>query len=82
MVLVVKKPPVNAGDLKDLGSVPGLGKSPGGGHGNPLQYSCLENPTDRGAWWAAVHGVAESDATEQAHTHFDTPEIYFVVVSP
>ena len=57
---VVKNPPVNAGDLKDLGSVPGLGKSPGGGHGNPLQRSCLENPMDRRAWWAAVHGVAKS----------------------
>ena len=44
----------------DLGSIPGLGRSPEGGHGNPLQYSCLENLTDRGAWWAAVHGVAKS----------------------
>jgi len=57
---VVKNPSVNAGDLKDLGSVPGLGKSPGGGHGNPLQYSSLDNPMDRRAWWAAVHGVAKS----------------------
>ena len=47
----------NAGDL---GSIPGSGRSPGGGHGNPLQYSCLENPVDRGAWWATVHGVAKS----------------------
>ena len=47
----------NAGDL---GSVPGLGRSPGGGHGNPLQYSCLETPMDRGAWWATVHRVAKS----------------------
>ena len=45
---------------EDLSSVPGLETSPGGGHGNPLQYSCLENPMDRGAWWAAVHGVAKS----------------------
>ena len=44
----------------DLGSIPGLGRSPGGGHGNPLQYSCLENLTDRGLWWTAVHGVAKS----------------------
>ena len=57
---MVKNPPVSAGDLKDLGSVPGLGKSPGGGHSNPLQYSSLDNPMDRRAWWAAVHGVAKS----------------------
>ena len=44
----------------DLGSVPGFGRSPGGGHGNTLQYSCLENPMDRGAWWATVHGVTKS----------------------
>ena len=60
MVLVVKNPPANAGDLRDMGMSPGSGRSPAGGHGNPLQYSCLENPTDRGAWWATVHGVAKS----------------------
>ena len=49
MVLVVKNPPDNAGDVRDSGSIPGFGRSPGGGHGNPLQYSCLENPQDRGA---------------------------------
>ena len=49
-----------AGDIKDTGSVPGSGRSPGGGHGNTLQYSCLENPMDRGAWLAVVHGVARS----------------------
>ena len=48
VALVVKNPPANAGDIRDVGSVPGLGRSPGGGHGNPLQYSCLENPKDRG----------------------------------
>ena len=58
--LVVKNPPFNAGDTRDAGSIPGSEKSPGGGHGNPLQYSCLENPKDRGAWQATVHGVAES----------------------
>ena len=56
---VVKNPPANAGDTGDVGSIHGLGRSPGGGHGNPLQYSCQENPMDRGAWWATVHRVAE-----------------------
>ena len=60
VVLVVKNPPANAGDVRDMGSIPGSGRSPGGGHGNPLQYSCLENPMARGAWWAAVYGVAQS----------------------
>uniref|UniRef100_A0AC11CS53 Glutathione S-transferase zeta 1 n=1 Tax=Ovis aries TaxID=9940 RepID=A0AC11CS53_SHEEP len=55
-----KNPPANAGDVRNLGSIPGSGRSPGEGHGNPLQYSCLEDPADRGAWWAAVHGVAKS----------------------
>ena len=59
-VLVVKNPHANAADIKDMGSVPRLGRSPGGGHGNPHQYSCLENPMDRGAWWAIVHRVAKS----------------------
>ena len=57
---VVKNPPANAGDVRDGGSVPGLGRSPGVGNGNPLQYSCLENPMDRGAWEATVHRVAKS----------------------
>ena len=52
-----KESTCNAGDL---GSIPGLGGSPGEGHGNPLHYSCLENPMDRGAWWATVHGIPES----------------------
>ena len=50
----------NAGDIRDIGLIPGLGRSPGEGNGNPLQYSCLENPMDRGAWWATVHWVAKS----------------------
>ena len=61
---VVKNPPANAGDVKDGGSIPGPGRSPGGGHGNPLQYSCLENPMDRGAWRATLHGITDSDRTE------------------
>ena len=56
--------PANAGKTRNLGSIPGLGRSPGGGHGNLLQYSCLENPMDRGAWRATVRGNKESDATE------------------
>ena len=62
VVLVVKNPPANAGDLRDMGLflIPGSGSSPGGGHGNPLQYSCLGNPMDGRAWWATVHGVTKS----------------------
>ena len=62
VVLVVKNLPANAGDARDVGSIPGSGRSPGGGHGNSLQYSCLENPMDRGAWRVTVHGVAQSQA--------------------
>ena len=57
---MVKNLSTNAGDIGDVGSIPGLGRSRGGGHGNPLQYSCLENPMDRGAWQATVHRVAKS----------------------
>ena len=60
VAIAARNPPANAGDAGDLGSISGLGKSPGGGHGNPLQHSCLENPTDRGAWWATVLGVTKS----------------------
>ena len=59
-MLVVKNPPANTGDLRYTDSVPGSGRSPGGEYGNPLQDSFLENPVVRGAWWATVHGVAES----------------------
>ena len=57
---MVKNMLTSAGDIRDMGSIPGSGRSPGGRHGNPLQYSCLEDPMGRGAWQAAVHGVAQS----------------------
>ena len=60
VALMIKNMPDNAGDIRDLGSIPGSEKSPGGGHSNPVQYSCLENPMDRGAWRATVHEVAKS----------------------
>ena len=58
MALVVENPAANTGDIRDAGSIPGSGRSPGEGNGNMLQYSCLENPMDRGAWWTTIHGVA------------------------
>ena len=61
---MVENLPVNVEQIRDGGLIPGLGRSPGGGHGDPLQYSCLENLIDRGALWATVHGVAELDTTE------------------
>ena len=60
MTLVVKNPPANSGDARDVVSIPDGGRSPGEGNGNPLQYSCLENPMDRGDWWAIVHGISKS----------------------
>ena len=66
---MVKDLPANAGDVKDAGSIPGSGRSPGGKKGNPLQYSCLKNLMDRGAWHATIHGVTKpSDTTEQLRT--------------
>ena len=79
--IVVKSLPANAGDKGDAGSIPGSGRSPGGGNGNLLQYSCLENSMDRGPWWAIVQGVAES-CTElsmrayHTHTHTHTLQFY------
>ena len=74
VVLVVKNPLANTGHVRDIGLIPGLGRSPRRGYGTPLQYSCLENPMDGGAWWAAVHGVAKSrtqlsDFTFTFHFH-------------
>ena len=60
MALVEKNPPANTGDLRGAGSIPGSGRAPGGGYGGPLQYSCLENPMDRGVWQATVHRVPKS----------------------
>ena len=71
---VEKNLPANSGDKRDVGSVPGWGRSPGGGHSNPLQYACLENPMDRGASWATVHGVTKSqpmtEVTQRTHCVF------------
>jgi len=72
---LVKNPPANAGDT---GLIPGLGRSSGGGNGNPLQYSCLENPMDRGGWQATVHGAAESDMTKQQSMHSWINNIEFI----
>ena len=65
VVLVVKNPPVNAGDLRDMGLIPVSGRSPGGGHGNSLQYSCLENPMDSGVWQAMVQRVTQNQTTSE-----------------
>ena len=70
VALMVKNLPASAGNIRDLGSIPGSGRSPGEGDGNPLQYFCLENPKDREAWWASVHGVAKSGTgLKQLSTH-------------
>ena len=69
MVLGVKNLPANAGDVRDAGSIPGPGGSPGGGHGNPLQYSRLENPMDGGTWWATVYGAAKNWTQLSTRTH-------------
>ena len=71
MAVVVKNPPDDAGDTGVSGLIPALGRPPGGGNGNPLQYPRLENPMDRGAWWAMVHRVAESDMTGHAHLYIN-----------
>ena len=68
----------NAGDIRDKGSIPGSGRSPGGGHGNPLQYSCLENRMDRGSWEATVYGIAESDTPEVTY-HAGGSEVKYLI---
>ena len=80
---MIKNPPANAGHVRDVGSIPGLGRSPGGGQGIPLQYSCLENPMDRGAWWASLHreGHKESDMTEVTE-HAQVCILFFQNVTP
>ena len=75
---VVKYLPENAGDARDAGSIAELGRSPGVGNGNPLQYSWLENPMDRGVWWATVHEAAELGATKQASIH--SAKNHFIIV--
>ena len=79
---MVKNPPAKAGDAKGLGSIPGLGRSPGGRNGNLLQYSCLENSLDRGAWQAIVHSIIkESDTTEQlTHVIFSLEMFHLKVI--
>ena len=68
MPLVVKNPPANAGDVREADSIPGLGRSPGVGNVNLLQYSCLENPIDSGAWWATIHRAVKSQTQLSIHT--------------
>ena len=80
MALVIKNPSANAGDLRDLGLIPGSERSLGGGHGNSLQYSSLENPMNRGAWRAIVYGVAKS-RIQQSDKHFWVPK-YHIYMFP
>ena len=70
LALVVKNPLANAGDARDLGSIPGSERPPEIGNGTPLQYSCLENPMDRGTWWATVHGAAKSSIQLSKFLHY------------
>ena len=79
---MVRNPPASAGDIRDVGLIPGSRRSPGGGHGNPLQYSCLKNPMDRGAWRATVHRVAQSQTQlKQLSMHARTPNTRYFVPS-
>ena len=83
VVLVVKNLSANAEDIRDVGSIPGLGTYSGGRHGNQFQYSCLENPMDRGAWWARVHRVAKSQIQlKQFSTHTQMSPVLLIRVTP
>ena len=90
---VVKNPPANAGDTRDAASIPGPGRSPGRGNGNPFQYSCLKNPMDRGAWQATVHGVAKNQtrpkhvqctmsADDVSTRHWQSPSCLLIALLP
>ena len=80
---MLKNLPANAGDLiRDAGLIPGLGRSPGVGHGNLLQYSCLKNPLDRGAWQATVHRIAELDTTERMNTDTSVIRSFEIALMP
>ena len=88
VALAIKSPPVSAGDIRDVGSIPGSGRSLRGGHGNLLQYPCLENPMDRGAWWATVLRVTKSQTQLKqlsmhvhARTHTHTHIHIYIIVS-
>ena len=85
MVLVVKNPPATAGDIRDVGLILGLGRSPGEVNGNLLQYSCLENPMDRGVWWAIVHKVEQSwtrlKRLSMIHTHEKQNLLYWCTMN-
>ena len=70
VMLVLKNPPVNAGDIRNIGLIPGSGRSPGEGRGNALQYSCLQNPMDRGAWRTTAHRVAKSWTQLKQHSTY------------
>ena len=78
---MVKNPPTNAGDTRDTGSIPGSGRSPGGEHDNPLQHSCLENPTDRGAWWATVHKAARGRTGLKQSKHKGVDKVSILINS-
>ena len=87
---MVKNPPANARAVRDMGSIPGSGRSPGGGHGNPLQYSCLDNHVERKVWWATVHGghkeLGTTEPTEHAHSmgvgELDPNQVCVLLFSP